>query len=362
MMPPMSVLGVLRLGRDNALAHLTPLDACHMVGKLHVLREEDLELASAKVVWHVPRRRGRFPPLLRLFRSGLKVCRTGRVGVVIGFYLVPYGLLAWLTARLTGKPAVLSLLGTDFNVHCHAWYAFILRAVLRRSDFVTVTGRAMLETLETWGVSRDRLRILPHAIDVERFRSTTLPRDRGLDLLYVGRLLKAKRVDQVLRVLARVRERIPAARLAIVGEGPEREKLEAWARELGLEGCVEFAGYRDDVERFYQDARILLLASEREGLPLVLVEAMCCGCVPISTRCGTIEDLIQDGRNGFLTGVGDLDLMARRALETLSDLERLEALSEKARETRESHAMRSAISVWEGILVGLQKSVSSPAS
>jgi glycosyltransferase involved in cell wall biosynthesis len=362
MMSPISVLGVLRLGRDNAQAHLTPLVACNEVRELRVLREEELELASAKVVWHVPRRRGRFPPLLRLFRSGLTVCRTGRVDVVIGFYLVPYGLLAWLIAKLTRKPVVLSLLGTDFNVHCHAWYASILRGVLRHSDFVTVTGRAMLEAVAAWGVSPDRLRILPHAIDVERFRSTTSPRDRSLDLLYVGRLLRAKRVDQVLRITAEVRERIPTARLAIVGEGPERERLEARARELGIEGCVEFAGYRDDVERFYRAARIFLLASEREGLPLVLVEAMCCGCVPISTRCGTIEDLIEDGKNGFLIRVGDLDLMARHASETLSDLERLEALSQKARETRESHALRSATTVWEGILAELQQGGSSAAS
>jgi glycosyltransferase involved in cell wall biosynthesis len=362
MMPLLSVLGVLRLGRDNALAHLTPLVACNEVGELHVLREEALELASAKLVWHVPRRRGRFPPLLRLLRLGLAICRTGRVDVVIGFYLVPYGLLAWLLARLTGRPVVLSLLGTDFNFHCHAWYALILRAVLRRSDFVTVTGRAMLEAVAAWGVSRDRLRILPHAIDVERFRSTTSPQDRSLDLLYVGRLLKAKRVDQLLRVLEQVRERIPAARLAIVGEGPERERLEAQARELGIEDCVEFAGYRDDVERFYRDARLLLLASEREGLPLVLIEAMCCGCVPISTRCGTIEDLIEDGRNGFLVGVGDWQLMARRASQTLSDAERLLALSERARETRGHHAWGSAMSVWEGILVELGGGPGSPAT
>jgi glycosyltransferase involved in cell wall biosynthesis len=361
MMPPISVLGVLRLGRDNAMTHLTPLAACRQVDRLHLLREDALELASAKTVWHTSRRRGRFPPLLRLFRTGLVVCLTGRVDVVVGFYLVPYGLLAWLLAKLARKPVVLSLLGTDFNVHCHAWYARILRAILKRSNIVTVTGRAMFEAVATWGVSRDRLRILPHAIDVERFRSTTLPQDRSLDFLYVGRLLEAKRVDQVLGVLARVRERLPAARLAIVGEGPEREMLEAKARELDIEGCVEFAGYRDDVERLYRDARILLLASEREGLPLVLVEAMCCGCVPISTRCGTIEDLIDDGKNGFLVGVGDLELMARRSTEILSDPERLEALSEKARETRESHAMRSALSAWEEILAELQEGASSPA-
>jgi glycosyltransferase involved in cell wall biosynthesis len=274
--------------------------------------------------------------------------------VVIGFYLVPYGLLAWLLARLNRKPVILSLLGTDFNVHCHAWYAPVLRAVLRRSDIVTVTGRAMLEAVAAWGVSRDRLRILPHAIDVERFHSATLPQDRSLDLLYVGRLLKAKCVDQLLSVLAQVRERVPAARLAIVGEGPERGKLEAMARELGLEEAVQFAGYRVDVERFYRDARIFLLASEREGLPLVLVEAMCGGCVPISTRCGTISDLIEDGHNGFLVAVGDWELMARRAWESLGDNERLLMLSEAAREAREQHGWGSAVSVWESIVAELQ--------
>ena len=357
-----TVLGLLRLGPTNAVTHLTPLADSSLVHRLHVVREEAVDIRSEKVVWHVSGRRRYLPPLLRLFRLGLTVCRKENVDVVLGFYLVPYGLLAWLLAKLTRRSVGLSLLGTDFNVHCHAWYAFILRAILRRSDFVTVTGQTMLEEVTSWGVPRDRVQILPHAIDLERFKSEVPPQDRGLDLLYIGRLLKSKRVDQILKVHARVREQIPNARLAIVGEGPERERLEALARRLGLENAVEFAGYRDDVERFYRNARTFLLASEREGLPLVLVEAMCCGCVPISTRCGTIDDLIEDGRNGFLVAVGDWELMARRAWETLSDAERLLVLSKEAREVREHHAWGSAISVWEEILAELQARTGSAAT
>ncbi len=350
-----TVLSILRLSRGNATTHLTPLVLSAAVGRLHVVREDDLDLGSEKAVYHVVGRGRRFPRLVRLFRAGLAVGRGEAVDVVIGFYLLPYGLLAWLLARSTRRPLVLSLLGTDFNVHCHAWYGFVLRAVLRGADAVTVTGKAMADRLAAWGVARERLHVLPHAIDVERFRSETPPQDRGLDLLYVGRLVRSKRVDLVLRVFARVRERIADARLTILGEGPERAQLEELADAMGLEEAVTFAGYRDDAERYYGEARVLLLASEREGLPLALIEAMSSGCVPISTRCGSVEDLIDDGKNGFLVAIGDWQAMAARVLEILSQPEKSAAMSRAAVEVRERYGWDSAVGAWERILSEVRK-------
>lgn len=350
-----TVLSILRLSRGNATTHLTPLVLSAAVGRLHVIREDDLDLGSNKVVFHVAGRGRRFPRLVRLFRAGLAVSRREAVDVVIGFYLLPYGLLAWLLARSTRRPLVLSLLGTDFNVHCHAWYGFVLRAVLRGADAVTVTGGAMADRLASWGVAKEKLNVLPHAIDVERFRSETRPEDRDLDLLYVGRLVRSKRVDLVLRVFARVRERIADARLTILGEGPERARLEELARAMGIEGGVTFAGYRDDAERYCREARVLLLASEREGLPLALIEAMSSGCVPISTRCGSVEDLVEDGKNGFLVAIGDWQAMAARVLEILSQPEKLAAMSEAAVEVRERYAWDSAVGAWDRILSEVRK-------
>ncbi|UCF19042.1 MAG: glycosyltransferase [Gemmatimonadota bacterium] len=356
MMANTKILSILRLSRRNAATHLTPLVLSGEVGQLHVVREEPLGIESEKVVYHIVGRGRRFPRLLRLFRTGLAVSRAQSVDVLVGLYLIPYGLLAWLLARSTGRPVVLGLLGTDFNVHCFAWYGSLLRAILRRADAVTVTGKAMLDQLASWGVARGKLRVLPHAVDVERFRSETPADDRGLHLLYVGRLIRSKRVDLALRVFARVRERFEEARLTVLGDGPERTRLEGLARELGIRGSVTFAGYRDDVERFYGEAGVLLLASEREGLPLVLIEAMSCGCVPISTRCGTVEDLIESGKNGFLVEIGDWEAMAGRVLELLSQPGRLAAMSKAAVQVRERYAYASAVATWDRILSEIRRS------
>lgn len=345
-----AVLSVLRLSDGNAAVHLTPLVRSRQVGQLHVLRESALDRwqETGKVEWHVTGPRRRWPPLVKALGMGIAAAR--RVDVVQGFSLVPYGLLAFLFARLRGKPLILSLLGTDFNVHCHAWYGAVCRAVLRRADAVTVTGGSMLERLAEWGVRRQRLHVLPHAIEVDRFSTTRSPSERGTDLLFVGRLVRGKRVDLVLHALARVRVRRPGTTLAIVGDGPERESLERLAARLGLAEAVTFAGHRSDVERWYADARVFVMASEREGLPLVLIEAMSSGCVPVTTSCGTIADLVQNGSNGFLVEMGDWVRMGDLVLEVLTDNAGLEQLSRAARDIRTSFTWESAERVWDRLL------------
>lgn len=345
-----TLLSILRLSRANAATHLTPLALSGKVGRLHVVRESGLDLESEKVVCHAVGRGRRFPRLRRIFRTALATCRAENVDLLVGFFLLPYGLLAWLVARVVKRPVVISLLGTDFNVHCHAWYGYVLRTVLRRADGVTVTGGAMRDRLVYWGVAPEKLHVLPHAIDVERFRSTKPFVDRDIDLLYVGRLVESKRVDLVLRAFARVRERETRARLTILGDGPERGELEESARAMGIDGAVTFAGHRDDAERYYGTARVLLLASEREGLPLVLIEAMCCGCVPVSTQCGSVEDLIEHERNGVLVEVGDWQELAEQTIEVLSRPERWAAMSQAASEVRERYSWDRAVEVWDRIL------------
>lgn len=346
---PVTALAVLRLTRGSATTHLTPLVKSPEVGHLHVLREEAFELASDQVTWHAAGGRGRWPPLGRLLRMGVRATRQEPIDVVVGFSLVPYGLLAWLISRLRRLPVVLCLLGTDFSIHCHAWYGHLLRGVLRRADAVTVTGRSVADEVVSWGVSEERVRVLPHSIDVDRFSADRPIGDRAYDLVCVGRLLDFKRVDLVIRVLKRIRETYPAVSLAIVGEGPERGNLERLARELGIGDAVTFFGFREDVESFYSDARVLVLASEREGLPLVLVEGMCSGCVPVSTRVGTIEDLIEHGQNGFLVDIGDWEAIAGRASQLLTDHGTLERMSRAALQARHNLEWSNAMGTWAQI-------------
>jgi N-acetyl-alpha-D-glucosaminyl L-malate synthase BshA len=127
-----------------------------------------------------------------------------------------------------------------------------------------------------------------------------------------------KRVLDCIRILAEVREHVPA-HLLMVGDGPDRAPAEHLARELNLTRHVSFLGKQNHVERLIPLAHVLLMPSETESFGLVALEAMACGVAPVATRAGGVPELITDGENGFMETPGDVSAQAERAVALLTD-------------------------------------------
>ena len=138
-------------------------------------------------------------------------------------------------------------------------------------------------------------------------------------VLGVGRLTRQKDFPTLMRAFASVREE-RTARLLILGEGPERGRLERLAASLGLGGEVSFPGQVENPYAVMARAALLALSSRWEGLPLVMIEALACGCPVVSTDCpaGPAE-ILEDGRYGRLTPVGDPAALAEAILATLRE-------------------------------------------
>ena len=145
-------------------------------------------------------------------------------------------------------------------------------------------------------------------------------------LLAVGRLSVEKDFPTLLRAFAQVRA-LRSARLVILGEGEERTKLEALARELGVAADVALPGFVLNPFLYMARAAVLVLSSVYEGLPSVLIEAMACGCPVVSTDCPSgPAEILEGGRYGALVPVGNIEAMAKAictALDGAHDLERL---------------------------------------
>lgn len=343
----MNVLAVLMMNSAQVVAHLTPIARLPQVEKLHIVRPTRVRFPARNIVWHDAGPHGRLGTLLRMHRTANRVLATESIDYVVAINPVPYGLMAWRLAKRWRKPISISLIGSDYHDHCHAWYGPLLRGVLRRCDAVTGTGQKMVQSLLAWGVPQQAVRVLPHSLDLARFQPRTPLAARPYDAVCCGKLVHLKRVDLVIRAFARVLESRPQAKLAIVGEGPLRTDLETLASELGAAGQIDFFGHQPHVERFYDAARVFLLTSDSEGLPYAMLEAMSCGCVPICTRCGTIEDVIADGANGYLVERGDWQSVARHLSELLADRSRLESMSQGALAERDHLDWDSAERVWQ---------------
>jgi glycosyltransferase involved in cell wall biosynthesis len=148
----------------------------------------------------------------------------------------------------------------------------------------------------------------------------------------VGRLIPEKRIDRFLRALALARAQAPQLRGAIVGDGPERLSLETLARGSGLlpEG-VRFLGARSDVTRLLKGADVLVLSSDSEGFPNVLLEAMAARTPVVTTPAGDAARVVVDGETGWVVPFEDEGAMAARLIEAARDPSRARRFGEAGR-------------------------------
>jgi glycosyltransferase involved in cell wall biosynthesis len=181
------------------------------------------------------------------------------------------------------------------------------------------------------GVGRpEQYRVVRNGIDLARFGAAPSPVAGRIVML--ARLAPPKRHDLALRALELVRRRLPEAELLVVGDGPGRPALERRAGELGLTAAVRLLGTRSDVPELLASASCLLLASDYEGCPLSVIEAMAAGVPVVGTAVGGLSELVADGVTGHLVPPGDADALGR-ALETvLADSAAARRLGEAGRE------------------------------
>lgn len=179
------------------------------------------------------------------------------------------------------------------------------RWLVRAPSALIVNSYAAQRNTGAYGVPADRVHVLPNVIDLAAFDAAapTAPRRSGDDVIVagVGTFIRPKRFDRFLRVLARARERGARVRGLLVGDGPERAALEAQARELGLTpDGVQFAGRRNDIPAVLRSIDVLMLTSEHEGFPNVILEAMAASRAVISTSAGDADAIIAQGVTGFV--------------------------------------------------------------
>jgi glycosyltransferase involved in cell wall biosynthesis len=173
------------------------------------------------------------------------------------------------------------------------------------------------------GVKRHRIHLLPNVIDLARFTQAPRQANGHVNLCFVGRLAPQKRVDVLLQALGKAKEATGDLLAAtIVGDGPERGRLEKLASDLQLLGHgVTFAGNCEDPRVYYRDADLLALTSDFEGTPNVLLEAMASGLPVVATSVGGVPDLVQSGETGLLCEAGNVDAVAEQIVRLAGDVE-----------------------------------------
>lgn len=248
-------------------------------------------------------------------------------------YAVPHATSAWLAKQMLEDPdelkIVTTLHGTDITlVGQDPSYRSIVKFSIERSDGLTAVSEFLKrETVATFGCSDCDVRVIPNFVNTEMFNRRAEGRHRNAlaqpdekILIHISNFRPVKRVEDVVRVAARVMEKVPA-RLILVGDGPDRPLAEERSRNLGIGDRVVFLGKQESVAELLACADLLLMPSESESFGLTALEAMAVEVPVVGTRCGGLEELIEDGVTGRLLPVGAVDAMADAAIAILSDPE-----------------------------------------
>ncbi len=202
---------------------------------------------------------------------------------------------------------------------------------------VEAVSRSTAEDLERRGFRRDRIVVIPNGVDLAWYHPTTESRFERPTLLYLGRLKRYKRVDLVIRALARLRERGVDARLLVAGRGDHEPALRALVSELGLGGAVEMLGFVSEEEkrRLFQKSWVHVLTSPKEGWGITNLEAAACGTPTVASDSPGLRDSVVDGETGFLVPHGDVAALADRLERLITDAGLRQELGRGAREFAE---------------------------
>ncbi len=273
-------------------------------------------------------------------------------------YAIPHSVSAllarqMLAAKPRGRklPFVTTLHGTDITlVGLDRSYLPITRFSIEQSDGVTAISRYLRErTLREFDI-KNNIQVIYNFVNCDVYcrdpgaaprRTEYAPQGERI-LVHLSNFRPVKRVTDTIEIFDQVRKKVPS-KLLMIGDGPDRSRAEWLAVQKGIHNDVLFLGKQEQVQEKLAMADIMLLPSELESFGLAALEAMACEVVPIATRVGGIPEVIEHGKSGYLAEVGDVDTMARYAVELLSDESRFEEMRKAARMVAKSRFCSSEI-------------------
>lgn len=276
-------------------------------------------------------------------------------------YAIPHAYAAYMAKKMLQEdgiliPIVTTLHGTDITlVGSHPFYKPAVTFSINKSDAVTAVSQSLKDdTLRLFDIKND-IYVVSNFIDLEKYNHKYTDCQRGMMakddekiITHISNLRPVKRSQDVISIFYNIQKEMPA-KLMLIGEGPEREKLELRCQELGIADKVIFFGKSNEIDKILCFSDLFLLPSQTESFGLAALEAMASGVPVISSNTGGIPEVNIHGVSGYLSHVGDIEDMSKNAIYILSDKKRLETFKMNARKTAETYDLHQIVPQYEAI-------------
>ncbi len=300
-----------------------------------------------------------YPPYeLALASKMVSVVKNEKLDLLHVHYAIPHASAAYMAKQILLThgiyiPVVTTLHGTDITlVGKDPSYEPVVTFSINQSDGVTAVSEDLKrETYHSFKITNE-IQVIPNFIDLakfkkqkkDHFKKAICPNNEAL-VVHTSNFRKVKRIPDVITVFYNIQKEIPA-KLLMIGDGPERSHAEAMCRELDICDNIRFLGKLEAVEEVLSVADLFLMPSEKESFGLAALEAMACEVPVISSNTGGIPELNVQGVTGFMSNIGDVEDMTRKALFVL-DKNNLPRFKENALKRAKEFDISNILPIYE---------------
>ena len=270
----------------------------------------------------------KYPPYeLALASKIVDVAKYEKLDLLHVHYAIPHASAAFMAKQILRTenielPVVTTLHGTDITlVGKDESYEPVVTFSINQSDGVTAVSESLRQdTFEHFDITKE-IEVIHNFVDMKRFskqskdhfKKAICPNNEKL-IVHTSNFRKVKRVEDAVQVFEKTVKIVPS-KLLLVGDGPERHKIEHMVRDMGIEEEVRFLGKLDMVEEVLSVADLFIMPSEKESFGLAALEAMACEVPVVSSNAGGIPELNIHGVTGYLSEVGDIESMVEKYFE-----------------------------------------------
>lgn len=289
------------------------------------------------------------------------VARYEKLDLVHVHYAIPHASVAYMARKIMESqgqklPFITTLHGTDITlVGKNESYSPVVTFAIDQSDAVTSVSKSLKEdTYKNFKICK-QIDVIPNFIDLSRFtkqrkdhfKVAIAPNNEKL-IIHASNFRPVKRVSDVIKIFNIINTKIPS-KLLLIGDGPDRNRCEKESRETPASEHIRFLGKMDMVEEILSVGDLFILPSETESFGLAALEAMACQVPVISTNTGGLPELNVNGITGFMSEVGDIEDMARNAINILSDDNTLQKFKQQSLAHARKFDIREILPLYENL-------------
>ncbi|RWX01458.1 N-acetyl-alpha-D-glucosaminyl L-malate synthase BshA [Flavobacterium cerinum] len=275
-------------------------------------------------------------------------------------YAIPHAYAGYMAKKMLKEqgikiPMVTTLHGTDITlVGNHPFYKPAVSFSINHSDIVTSVSQDLKEdTYRLFDIKKE-IYVIPNFIEIDKNRidetsechRSLMATETQKIVTHISNFRQVKRIPDVIKIFNEIQKVMPA-KLMMVGDGPEKEGAEKLCEQLGISDKVIFFGNSNEINKILCYSDLFLLPSETESFGLAALEAMASGVPVISSNTGGLPEVNREGYSGYLSDVGDVQDMAKKAISILSDDKKLLEFKSNALKVAQEFDIQNVMPMYE---------------